>query len=238
MTTNCILYPEKAKEITPYTDRLIFSLDAPFAEEHDRIRGTSCFNKFTESVGIAKSLGKVPVINFTATRDTIRFLPEMAELASSHGLLLWINPVFDLEKLEGFTKETVDYVKYYTWHKNVAFDLASLELASSFGNSRTRPRCRAYDTTVTITPDGDLMLPCFKNKGGKVKINGTIKSTLQAAREFKFSQGKMDICSGCMMWSYMIPSFFSGLDKYFFLNLRSIISLYWKEHRLRKELKQ
>ncbi|MBU0672396.1 MAG: hypothetical protein KJ732_05140, partial [Candidatus Margulisbacteria bacterium] len=63
------------------------------------------------------------------------------------------------------------------------------------------PRCKAASSTITILPDGQQVTPCFFNQGG--------------------SQGREDICSSCMRWPYMIPSFAKGLDKYFWLNLYS-----------------
>lgn len=234
LTTNCLLYPEKAEAVTPFVDRLLFSLDSPIPDEHDRIRGTACFDKFVESAKAARSLGKVPTINFTATRDSIAYLPEMVDLARQYDALLWINPVFDFEKLEGFEPETIEHIKYYSGNGNVAMSRAALEFIGSFGNNEKRPRCRASAATITVTPDLCLMIPCFKNKKGKIKIEGSVKETLESSKGLLKDQGRMDICHGCMMWSYMIPSFFSRVDKYFFLSLWSLLDLYRKDYRLKK----
>jgi len=122
-------------------------------------------------------------------------------------------------------------------NKNVTFNLASLEFIRTFGNNTAKPRCRAAEATITVSADGYLMLPCFKNKKGKIKIEGTIKETLKKSKELAASQGALPICSGCMMWPYMIPSFFHRIDRYFFLNLRSLFDLYWKEYKLGKGVK-
>jgi MoaA/NifB/PqqE/SkfB family radical SAM enzyme len=219
LTTNCLLYPERAKEITQYVDRLIFSLDSPVPEDHDRIRGEACFDSLIRSIPIAKSLGKSPVINFTVTRDTVRFLPET---------------VFDYHGLEGFNRQTINYIKYYGGNKNVSFNLAALEFMSAFGNNTKRPRCRASQAVITVTPDGSLMLPCSKNKEGKIKLEGSIRETLSTNKELAKATGKMEMCSGCMAWPYMIPSFLYKIDKYFFLNLWSLFELYRKEYGLNK----
>jgi len=234
LTTNCILYPDLAKEITPYIDKLYFSLDSPTPDEHDRIRGTACFDLFLKSVEKAKSLGKSPIINFTVTRESIRFLPEMADLAQSLGILLWVNPVYDYGGLEGFTNETIEHIKYFSKNKNVAFNLAALELIKSFGNNTEKPRCKASHATITLSPDNYLMFPCFKNKKGKIKIEKSIKESLEKAKDLNIHDGKMQICNGCMMWPYMLPSFSYKIDKYFILNLRSLFNLYWKEYKIKK----
>lgn len=234
LTTNCLLYPEKAKEITPYVDRLLFSVDSPMPDEHDRIRGVACFDKFSESVKVAASLGKSPTINFTATRESIATLPDMVELARAHNLLLWINPVFDYGALEGFEPETIEHIKYYASNKHVAFSHAALEFIRSFGNNEKKPRCRAAQASITVTPDLCLMIPCHKNKRGKIKIETSVKETLENSKGLSKEQGKMEICRGCMMWPYMIPSFFSKIDKYFFMSLWSLFDLYRKEYELQK----
>jgi len=238
LTTNCILFPERGREIAGNVDRLVFSLDFPTAEEHDRIRGVASFERVMESIELARSLGASPIINFTATRESVRFLPEMVDVARENKLLLWINPVYDFEGLHGFDPETISHIKYYGWNPNVEFNLAALEFMKTFGNRRERPRCRAASSTVTISPDGHLIIPCFKNSKGKVKIEGSIKETLEKSGDAASSQGRLDICDGCMMWPYMIPSFFYKVDKFFVLNIWSLIRLYWKEYRIKKGEKQ
>jgi MoaA/NifB/PqqE/SkfB family radical SAM enzyme len=234
LTTNGLLYPQRAKEITQFIDRLIFSLDSPASDEHDRIRGAVCFDKVLESVKIAKSLGKTPVLNFTLTRESVASLPEMATLAEELGCLLWVNPVFDFESLNGFEADTIDHIKYFGYKSNVAFNLAALAFIKASGNNEKRPRCRAALAVITVTPDNCLMVPCIKNKEGKIKIEGSLKETLLASKKLSKMSGRLVICRGCMMWPYMIPSFLYKIDRYFFLNLWSAIDLYRKEYLLKK----
>ena len=238
LTTNCILYPEKAKEITEHIDRLVFSLDSPVPEEHDRIRGTACFDSFLESVKVAKSLGKLPIVNFTATRDSVRFLPEMSDFLSELKIPLWINPVYDYEGLEGFEPETIEHIKYYSRNKYMSFNLAALEFIKAHGNKISNPRCRASETTITISPDNCLLLPCSKTGSGKIRIEGSIRETLKKNDHILQQQGRMNICNSCTAWPYMLPSFLKKKDKYFFLNLWSLSKMFWKEYNLKKGAKQ
>lgn len=234
LSTNCILFPDRAKDIVPHVDRLVFSLHSPIPDENDELRGAESFNSFINSVNIAKSLGKTPIINFTVTRDSVRFLPEMVELTTSLNALLWINPVFDYQDFGKFEPKTIEYIKYYSRNKSVSMNLAALEFLKGFGNSTIKPRCRAGKATITICPDNSLAIPCIKNKEGKVKIVGSIKQTLEANGELLSKDGKMDICSGCTMWTYVIPSFLYKIDKYFFLDLWSLLDLYRKDYRMNK----
>jgi len=209
LTTNGILYPEKARLLAPrhgsgqggLVDRLFFSLDYPVAEEHDRSRGVECFHQVIRAIKMAKELGERPIINFTMTRDSVRFLPEMVELAEKLRVLIHLEPVYDFQGTQGFEEATIAHIRYYFRRRNVLVNLAVLEFNRKGGNRVIFPRCRARETTITILPDGKRIVPCFFNPDGK--------------------QGRQDICSSCMRWPYMLPSFSKGLDKYFWLNLYS-----------------
>ncbi len=204
LTTNGILYAEKSKSMAGLLDRLYFSLDYPIASEHDRSRGTDCFHLAVSAIEHAKALGEKPIINFTLTRDSVRFLPEMIELAEKLKVFVYLNPVYDFYGTQGFEPATVEHIKYYARRKNALVNLAALAFVKAGGNKSLYPRCRAKDTTVTVMPDGSRVSTCFFNPGGR--------------------PGKEDVCSGCMRWPYMLPSFATGVDKYFWLNLLSEFS--------------
>jgi MoaA/NifB/PqqE/SkfB family radical SAM enzyme len=209
LTTNGILYAEKGRALAGLVDRLYFSLDYPIAAEHDRSRGVECFHAVMVSLELAKTLGQKPIILYTLTRDNIRFLPEMVELAEKRRVFLQLNPVYDFSGTQGFEPASLDSLKYYARRRNVLVNLAMLELLKAGGNKVFWPRCRAAETTVTLLPDGQTVSPCFDNRQGK--------------------QGKADICSSCMRWPYMLPSFARGFDKYYWLNL-------WSEMLQRRKL--
>jgi len=201
LTTNGILYAEKARSMSGLVDQLYFSLDYPIASEHDRSRGVDCFNLVISSIKLAKEMGENPIINFTITRDSVRFLPEMLELSEKLKVLLQLTPVYDFYSTQGFERATIDHIKYYANRKNVIINLAALELVKAGGNRVIFPRCRAVASTVTLLPDGSRVSPCFFNPGGK--------------------EGREPVCSSCMRWPYMLPSFTKGIDKYYWLNLYS-----------------
>ncbi len=194
LLTNGILYPERAKEIKGWTDQIFFSLDYPTQEEHDRSRGASSFNAVLRSLRIAQELGEKPLIFYTITRDSIRFLPEMIELAEKLGIEIQLNPVYDFHGLEGFEADSLNHIRYYFKRPQAKIDLAALEFIKNGGNNIIWPRCRARETTVTFLPDGQRATPCFFNRGGK--------------------QGREKVCIGCTRWPYLLPSFSAGLDKY------------------------
>jgi hypothetical protein len=40
----------------------------------------------------------------------------------------------------------------------------------------------------------------------------------EKVESYRQSQGKLSVCEGCTVWCYLIPSFFMGVDKYWWLN--------------------
>lgn len=202
LTTNGILYDEeRARLIGGLVDRLYFSLDYPIAEEHDRSRGIECYGEVIKGIRLSRELGQNPIINYTMTRDSVRWLPEMVELADKLGVFVYLNPVYDFYGTQGFSPATIDHIRYFRRKKNVLMNFAALELVKAGGNKVIFPRCRARETTVTILPDGKTIGPCFYNPGGR--------------------QGREAVCSSCMRWDYMLPSFATGIDKYRWLDLYS-----------------
>jgi len=198
LTTNCILYPDRYRELKGLIDTLYFSLDYPIAEEHDRSRGLACFNTVLRSINYAHEIGENPVIYFTLTRDSVLYLPEMVDLAEKLKVRVFLNPVYDFKGLHGFEKDTYAYIKYYARNNNAEVNLAALSFLAAGGNNPVWPRCHARQTVVTLLPDLKSASPCFYNQGGR--------------------QGREAVCSGCTRWPYMLPSFSVGLDKYRWLN--------------------
>jgi len=240
LTTNAIEYPAKAERITGLVDHLVISLDHANEEEHNRIRGVACYEDVMNSVKIAKGLGKLPILNFTITRDSIAGLPDMVELSEKLGVLLWINPVYNCSGLQGFEKSSLDYISRYFGRKNVALNLGSLELIKKGGNRVKRPVCRAGEATVTLFPDNTLVSPCFYYQKAKINIKGDLLSKLRG-REVKESasfHGRGDVCSGCLAWEYLNPSMLRPVSKEMFLSLYSFWKLFWKELKLKKGVKQ
>ncbi len=201
LTTNGILYPEKGRSLVGLLDRLFISLDYPFAEGHDRSRGVDCFHHVIQGIKLAQELGQEPIIKFTMTRDSVLFLPEMVELAERMKVFVHLNPVYDFFGTQGYEPATISHIRYYFRRKSVLVNLAALEFIKNGGNRVILPRCRAKETVITIMPDGERVSPCYFNSGGR--------------------QGREDICSSCMRWPYMLPSFSKGLDKYRLLDLYS-----------------
>ncbi len=198
LTTNGILYKERAKELKGLTDNIFFLLDYPVADEHDRSRGTVSFNNAVSSIKIAQEMNENPAIKFNITRDSVRFLPEMIELAQSLKARVYIRQVTDSHGFKGFDPATFEHIKYFFKKPEAVINLGELEFLKNHGNSIVFPRCRADRATITYLPDASRASPCFYNKGGRC--------------------GRENVCYGCVRSEYMLPSFKLGIDKYRFLD--------------------
>ncbi|MEK7377084.1 MAG: radical SAM protein [Candidatus Margulisiibacteriota bacterium] len=204
--TNGILYPAVHKKLEGNVDTLFVSLDAPTEKEHDRIRGQECFIEALESVSIAVSKKQKTVINFTLTRDSLQYLPDMVELAEKLKVKIKINPVYDYFGLDGFEKESIAYIGRFLKNKWVILNRSMLELVNKGGNNINSPVCRALDNVVTVFPDLSLILPCFRLRQAIIPAQGDIVKTFGSdiVKGYRKLQGKTNDCAGCMMWEYLV----------------------------------
>jgi MoaA/NifB/PqqE/SkfB family radical SAM enzyme len=226
MTTNTILYPRKAKEIQGIVDFLNFSLDGPDSESHNQSRGVQIFDTLVESVAIAHELGEYPVLNHTVTAQNHHRIGEVAELGQRLGVRVWLNPAFTAHQNYNSKKNpTPDMVasiqatsKKYS---NIGYNKAALAFIEAGGNDTQNPRCKAVDAVIAISPNDELLLPCYHFAQAGVPINGRLYELYQQSEvveSYRRSQGKLSVCEGCTVWCYLIPSFFKGMDKYWWLN--------------------
>ncbi len=226
MTTNTILYPKKAKEIQGLVDFLNFSLDGPDAETHDQSRGVKIFDTLVESVKIAHSLGEYPVLNHTVTAQNYQRINEVGELGKRLGVRVWLNPAFtahdNYNSKKNPTPEMVAAIEAAAKkYSNLGYNTAALAFIEAGGNDTKNPRCKAVEAVIAISPDNKLLLPCYHFAQTGIPINGNLYELYRQSEEvekYRQSQGKLSVCEGCTVWCYLIPSFFKGVDKYWFLN--------------------
>ncbi|HEY9627974.1 MAG TPA: radical SAM protein [Coleofasciculaceae cyanobacterium] len=226
MTTNTILYPKRAKEMQGLVDFLNFSLDGGDADTHDQSRGVKIFDTLVESVEIALSLGEFPVLNHTVTAQNFHRIGEVAELGEKLGVRVWLNPAFTAyESYNNKKNPTPELVKAIESsarrYRNVGYNKAALAFIEAGGNDTQNPRCKAVDAVIAISPNDELLLPCYHFAQAGLAIEGKLYDMYRESKvveSYRQSQGKLSVCEGCTVWCYLIPSFFKGLDKYWFLN--------------------
>ncbi|MBW4471798.1 MAG: radical SAM protein [Stenomitos rutilans HA7619-LM2] len=226
MTTNTILYPKRAKEMQGLVDFLNFSLDGADAETHDHSRGVKIFDTLVESVQIAHSLGEFPVLNHTVTAQNYQRIGEVAALGQQIGARVWLNPAFtahsNYNSKKNPTPELVTAIEAAAkQYSNVGYNKAALAFIEAGGNDTSKPRCKAVDAVIAISPHDELLLPCYHFAQTGLPINGRLYDLYKQSEiveDYRQSQGKLAVCEGCTVWCYLIPSFFKGLDKYWWLN--------------------
>jgi MoaA/NifB/PqqE/SkfB family radical SAM enzyme len=224
ITTNTLLYHKYAEKLAGKINLLHFSLDSPDADEHNRIRGVNCYNSVMTSISIAESLGEHPDILFTVTNDTFKKLPQMHRLAAEKGLVLLVNPVFSYFGNPGLSLEALDYIQEYCVGKlNVYLNDAFIKLRRDGGNNPDKPVCKAVSRSIVISPDNEIILPCYHFKNTAVKIDKSIKQIRKSPQYLflKEMEGRFYFCKGCTLNCYFEPSFAFPTNYYSLISLSS-----------------
>ena len=221
VTTNCILYPQKAKVLQGKIDYLHFSLDALDEFLHNSARGQNSYGKVLESLDIAKSLGERPDILFTVTNTNFFQLEKMAQFAKKLRLLLIVNPQFNYFNNTKLLNKVWESIAAIARNPFVYVNNALNRLHKSGGNDIQNPRCRVVDSCFVISPQNELLLPCYHF----AQTRGSIGRSLYKVRnspafiEARINQGRMDFCKGCSINCYFDPSFLYKFDFYLFASL-------------------
>jgi MoaA/NifB/PqqE/SkfB family radical SAM enzyme len=223
VTTNCLLYPQRAEELKGLINLLHFSLDSMEEEENDRLRGRGSFASVMESIEAAKSLGEHPDLLFTATQTNYKAIGELIRFAQEQKLILIVNPVFKYSDQASLTKEALNYLDQFKKETYVYINKALHFLIREAGNKRQRPRCRAISSSIVISPQNELLLPCFHQQQLAIPIRSNIKQILhsQTYKLLKKQQGTFPFCNGCTINCYFDPSFLYKLDRFFWLSVIS-----------------
>jgi len=229
VTTNCLLYPKWAEKIKGLVDMLHFSLDSSNREEHNKSRGVECFDFVMDSIRIAKKLGERPDIIFTVFENNLDQIEKIYNrITQPNDLVLILNPAFDYDKIKtGIPLSNLQLNELKEWgkKKNVYLNDGFIELRKNGGNDIAKPVCKAASTTIVISPENKLMLPCYHLGLEELEINNNLFDLYNSLRvqELIKMEGRYKECEGCTINCYMQPSFSSNLNKYWFYALPSTI---------------
>lgn len=232
VTTNGLLYPKRAQELRGKIDLLHFSLDAASPAVHNTLRGgVPCFEFIQESLKIAQRLGEKPDILFTVSDKNWQDIEEVyARFVRPYGLILILNPIFAYSEVgtNSLSPEVVAFLRQWARKKaDVYLNEAFLRLRAAGGNSAYRPICRASSVAVVISPDNQLLLPCYhaQERGYAFPINGQLEKLYYSppVRHLRALEGRFSFCQGCAINCYMEPSFAVELSPYFWASLPSTL---------------
>lgn len=238
VTTNGLLYPKQAKKLLGLIDMLHFSLDSPVREEHDQSRGVKCFDKVMESIAIARQLRERPDILFTVFEENIHQIQQVWEdICLPNGLVLILNPVFEYNKVGGnLSRHALAELTRWGKQKNVYLNDAFVQLRLDGGNHVEDPICKAASTTLVISPENKLVLPCYHLGLKEFPIEGKLKTLYQSEEVQKLValEGRLPACEGCAINCYMQPSFAVEMNRYWWKALPSTL----KYNRIKGTWKQ
>ncbi len=244
LTTNGLLYPKWAERLKGLVDMLHFSLDSVHAAEHDKGRGIACYDFVVESVKIAKTLGERPDILFTVFEHNLDQIPLMLEkICWPNDLILILNPAFDYNEVaagEQLSAQQLSKLSYWGKQKNVYLNEAFITLRRDGGNQTDAPVCKAASSTLVISPENQLVLPCYHLGLKQFPIeNGKLYDLYHSAEVQRLvaQEGRLPECQGCTINCYMQPSFAVNMNKYWWHALPSTIKYNWLKGTWKKMLR-
>lgn len=210
VTTNGMLYPRFADALAGKIDALLFSIDSPDRDEHDRIRGVKCFDLALRSIAIAKEKGNVVYISSVVTNQSIDHVEEMYRFARGLGVILYLGPCYSYFGNTGLTPENCTRLLAYYGRPGLIIDRAELRLIIDGGNDIENPVCQAVSSTVVISPDNKLLLPCYHLSKQGLPIENDLFGVYHSrtANEAKAMEGRYDFCAGCAVYCYMRMSLY------------------------------
>jgi MoaA/NifB/PqqE/SkfB family radical SAM enzyme len=229
LTTNGLLYPKYAQKLKGKIDMLHFSLDSPVRKEHDASRGVACFDFVMESIRIANTLGERPDILFTVFEHNVEQIEQVwREICLPNGLVLILNPVFEYSQVQtgnNLSVATLETLLYWSKQKNIYLNEAFISLRKDGGNHTNNPVCKAASSTIVISPENNLLLPCYHLGIEQVPIEGNLYEVYYSERVQKLIalEGRLPACEGCAINCYMQPSFAVEVNKYFWKALPSTL---------------
>ncbi len=240
VTTNCLLYPKWAEKLKGKIDMLHFSLDSADKQEHDTARGVACFDFVMQSIKQARLLGERPDIIFTVFEHNVEQIrPVYEQICIPNDLVLILNPAFAYNEVEtgdflssGSLDRLVDWGK----QKNVYLNEAFVELRKKGGNNTASPVCRAASTTLVISPENELVVPCYHLGEKTFPIHNDLEALYKskAVQDMVALEGRMPACEGCTINCYMQPSFAVEINSYWWKALKSTL----KYNRMKGTWKQ
>lgn len=222
LTTNTLLYPKWAEKLKGLVDMLHFSLDSAYKERHDDLRGIACFDKFVESIELANSLGERPDILFTVGSHNISEIEEVyKQFALPNNLVLILNPLFEYNQLahkDLLEVDDLENLRQWGKKKLVYLNEAFIDLRIAGGNDINDPVCKAASSTIVISPENKLILPCYHLGAKEFQIDDNLFElyTSQEVKSEIAKEGILEGCQGCTINCYMQPSFAVELNRYWF----------------------
>lgn len=234
VTTNCILFPERATELRGLIDLLHFSIDSDNPEQHDFLRGVDCYSEVLKSIKLAKQNKLVPDLLFTYTEDNIQNIEGIYKIARENRLILILDPVFNPWSSDKIPILTHQKAIVFSKRFGVYLNRAHLLLRAAGGNHIREPQCKAVDTTLVILPDNSVALPCYHHRKSCISIMTDIFDIIssEAFQDSRSTQGKYSFCEGCHINCYFDPTYTYLRNKMTYYSLTAKLKYAWTKYVL------
>ncbi len=239
ITTNCTLYPRRARELQGLIDILNFSLVGPTAEIHNPIRRDTSFSDVLRSMKIARELGEPYQLIFVLTNRNVDQLEPMIALARDYQAILKVQPEFDLFGNGNVDLTHVRRAEELARANNVYVNLAETSIFDR-GNQKEKPRCRAANAVIVVSPDGYVLYPCYHQVTTKIPLDANFERLFYSRkwRQMQDEVGTFSFCDGCRNLCYLHPSFNYRYDRLFVLSALSDIRYLRERRRIEIEREQ
>ncbi len=223
VTTNCLLFEERVKELAGLIDLPHFSVDADEAGLHDKIRGCKSFDKVLKSIDTAIANRVYPDLLFTYTDENIDAAEGVWRLARKKRLILILDPVFAVWGPDKTSPDTHDKAMLFAKRRGVYLNRAHILLRAKGGNRTRDPICRAASSTIVIAPNDKLTLPCYHHRCAEVAINGRLTEVLrsQGRIEAVNKEGRYAFCEGCHINCYFDPTYQMTSGRFLWESMKS-----------------
>ena len=139
-----------------------------------------------------------------------------------------LNPVFNYNQVEtgeSLSEATLNKLIWWGKQKNVYLNKAFISLRKDGGNHVEKPVCKAASTTIVISPENKLVVPCYHLGTKDFAIENNLFELYKSAEVQKLValEGRLPACEGCTINCYMQPSFAVETNKYFWEALPSTL---------------
>lgn len=217
LSTNGYLYPEKAEEIKNLPSRIYFSFDTTSSEEYNKIRGLDGYGRVIESIKLAKDIKQDICLVYTATDETIKNISNIVNFCKKNKVTVYIHPCFSYFGNKRMHEKHINTIKKYFWHPYVRMNLPDLDFHFKGGNNIYKPRCKAGKSTIDISPDNCLTIPCFHRSIKKIQINDCLLSIYKSKKcnDLFKNAGRYEFCNNCTIDCYFGLSYMDKIGRYF-----------------------
>lgn len=234
VTSNALLYPKYGEKLKGLIDMLHFSLDSADEVKHNASRGVDCFGHVLRSLDLAQSWGERPDIILTVDEHNLHEIEAVYEqISKPRGLMLILNPMFEYNQHGSNVLNTAALDTLSNWGKKplIYLNEGFIALRRNGGNQVEHPVCKAASSTIVISPENELILPCYHLGEKKIRLQGNLKALYKSeeVKEWKRLEGRLPACQGCTINCYMQPSFAVELNQYWLKALPSTVYYNWEK---------